>query len=1207
MSSSHPLSNGNMHSKSLRYRLLASLGLACAVSAVGLLIAYFSGAHMLRTSILSNLRQTASFVESMMVRDLAFLQYQTRKIAEQNALRVVLHLDLPAQASRILRKSMGSDGGFDHIWLLDAKGKIVTAIPENHSNPPPPIPTNSHTPAYMTYRGHLFVVNTALITDNETQVGTLITSAAFPPVDSVVEMSNPGQLGIAILGPEEVVAASTWLEGVVYPPISHQDNIIREISLKIDQKTATYMAADIQLPQSVNSHQFTCILLSSLEAARKPFQFFLTIFAIIMGFFILAMLVFARYVNASMVEPVLKLADMANQIRSKRAVPEDTIEINADASTEIRLLYTSFFDMVKFQQETLAQSRMAEKRYRSLFENAFEGIFQTSLKGGYTEVNPAMARIFGYETTTDLLDGATDIPAHIFANPNDRQRIIDKLTAQGTVTDVHVQMKHKSGEILWISVSARAILDDNGEHYAIGGYLIDITERIKRSEAEQKRQVAEAANEAKSTFLANMSHEIRTPMNAITGMIYLLKQTTFTPAQQGYIEKIEISANSLLGIINDILDFSKIEAGKLKLEHIDFDLTAVIDNVTTLVEMKAAEKHLDFIVSYENPVTVKLVGDPLRLGQILTNLVNNAVKFTEKGEVGIYIQKLENSFFRFEVKDTGIGMTPEQKARLFQSFSQADLSTTRKYGGTGLGLTISKRLVEMMDGKIWVESQFGKGTSFIFEIRLGEQSSQTEGIAPFSNKKILIVDDSATWRAILQRMIHQFGIKAEVMSNGQKAIAKICRDHENYDLILMDWHMPDLNGLDTAKTINACCQGHQPATIIMVSAYHKETVMSEATEKEIRAFLTKPINPSSLYNLLLEIFSGVGFKNKYQKDVDSVKLKNELTSLSGSTILLVEDNPINREIICGMLEHSGIVIDEACDGQMAVNLHQQSKDKYELILMDIQMPVMDGYEAISLIREKDSDVPIIALTANAMATDVERALEIGANEHIAKPINVDSLFLNLLKYIPKKCRARDLEAENHSEEPLPKFRTLDVRAGLRHMMGDRVLYAKVLRNFVSEYENIPATLYTLLDTDKEEAERIAHTLKGLSANIGAHTLHKIAEQFNETLDDLLLQPLEHELKKILAEIKSSPIYKDQDSYINKKTISTEARDKLLADLTAAIEKRRPQKINPVLEVLDDARLNPEDRNLIEMLKALIEKYQFKEALEVIKKQKTHNE
>ena len=242
-------------------------------------------------------------------------------------------------------------------------------------------------------------------------------------------------------------------------------------------------------------------------------------------------------------------------------------------------------------------------------------------------------------------------------------------------------MKHKSGEILWISVSVKATFDDQGELTGVGGYLIDITEQIKRTEADRQRQAAEAASKAKSSFLANMSHEIRTPMNAITGMIYLLKQTTFTPVQKGYIEKIEMSTNSLLGIINDILDFSKIEAGKLTLEHIDFDLTSVIDGVSTLVEMKAAEKNLDFIVSYDNSASMNLHGDPLRLGQILTNLVNNAVKFTEKGEVGIYIKKVGKDRFKFEVRDTGIGMTPEQCKKLFHSFSQADVSTTRKYGG----------------------------------------------------------------------------------------------------------------------------------------------------------------------------------------------------------------------------------------------------------------------------------------------------------------------------------------------------------------------------------------------------------------------------------------------------------------------------------------------------------------------------------------------
>ena len=346
----------------------------------------------------------------------------------------------------------------------------------------------------------------------------------------------------------------------------------------------------------------------------------------------------------------------------------------------------------------------------------------------------------------------------------------------------------------------------------------------------------------------------------------------------------------------------------------------------------------------------------------------------------------------------------------------------------------------------------------------------------------------------------------------------------------------------------------------------------------------------------------MGFKDNYRKTVDSAKLKNELTSLSGSTILLVEDNAINREIIFGMLEHSGIIIDEAWDGQMAVDLFSKSKDKYELILMDIQMPVMDGYEAIKRIREKDREIPIIALTANAMATDVEKAMQTGANQHIAKPIDVDQLFTTLLKYIAKKCKAVDLSSRNGSEEPLPEFINIDVQAGLRHMMGDQALYAKVLKNFVSEFEGITAELQALLKSDKKEAERIVHTIKGLSANIGARTLHKIAENLDETLDELLLEPFDHELKKVMAEIKSSPLYKDANGYINKKTISAQAREELLKNLTAAIEKRRPQKIKPVLEELDDALLGPKDRSMIETVKALVEKYQFKEALEVIKEQ-----
>ena len=504
-----------------------------------------------------------------------------------------------------------------------------------------------------------------------------------------------------------------------------------------------------------------------------------------------------------------------------------------------------------------------------------------------------------------------------------------------------------------------------------------------------------------------------------------------------------------------------------------------------------------------------------------------------------------------------------------------------------------------MGGQIHVESRFGEGTAFIFDVTLQEQQDQVKTLKQFSNKKALIVDDSSSWRGILKDMLEPYGIKTTLVSSGQQAVAKIVRDGQKYDLILMDWLMPDLNGLETAKIINECSDTHQPATIIMVSAYHQETVMNAAREREIRAFLSKPVNPSHLCNLFMEIFSNKGYQGEYSHDIDTEKLKNQLTTLHGSHILLVEDNAINREIICGMLKHSGIIVDEAPDGRICVDMYHKFPDQYELILMDIQMPGMDGYEATTRIRQVDKEIPIIALTANAMATDVEKAIEHGASEHIAKPVDVNKLFSALLKYITPKQAFRQIEIDARKNDGLPEFKILDVQSGLRHMVGDMALYTKVLKNFVSEFQDVGKKLRALMNTDKDEAKRIAHTVKGLSANIGAHTLHKIAVKLDSTMDELFLQPFEQELARVLGDIKNSGILDEGQGQVQQTCITAERLNQLLKQLESAIEKRRPQRITPLMEELDGARLNDKDRQMIDLLKAMVEKYQFKDALDLL--------
>ena len=700
------------------------------------------------------------------------------------------------------------------------------------------------------------------------------------------------------------------------------------------------------------------------------------------------------------------------------------------------------------------------------------------------------------------------------------------------------------------------------------------------------KKKAEEATMTKSTFLANMSHEIRTPMNAITGMIYLIKQTRLDPTQLNYVHKIENSANSLLGLINDILDFSKIEAGKLAIEEIDFDLHTVIDNVTTLVELKANEKGLEFVVSYDQGMNMNLHGDPLRLGQVLTNLANNAVKFTQTGEVGIYITRLEQERYRFKVQDTGIGMTPEQQSRLFQSFSQADAGTTRKYGGTGLGLAISKQLVELMGGRIWVESVPGQGSTFTFEVTLGEQESKAKTLRQFPDKKVLIVDDTPSWQEILTRLLQGFNIRVATADSGEEAIAMLCRQKLDFDLVLMDWKMPGLDGIETTKKIREQCQT-LPPTIIMVSAYRQESLLNAAKEQGIEIFLQKPVNPSLLYTVIMEAF-GEKIKREYHKTVQRSSLKNALTTLSGSTILLAEDNSMNREIIHGMLAHSGILIVDAVNGKEVVEMVDAEPDRYELILMDIQMPEMDGYEAAGLIRKKNSTLPIIALTANALVSDIAKTKAAGMQEHLNKPIDVEKLFATLLKYISKKCEAKavpgEVELEEGSGDVLPDMIHVDTRAGLSRVMGDATLYEKLLSDFAKKYSTLK------ISPQNEDFKRLIHTIKGLSASIGAEKLSEISKTLEDDPNVENLTAFQEQLNLVCDEIVRT--VKFEEDLTIEDPLSTEREAELLQELKSALQSRRKKIYAPLLEELTGHQ----------ELKALVKRYKFKEAVEILEKE-----
>ncbi|MHC1764461.1 MAG: PAS domain S-box protein [Verrucomicrobiia bacterium] len=623
---------------------------------------------------------------------------------------------------------------------------------------------------------------------------------------------------------------------------------------------------------------------------------------------------------------------------------------------------------------------------------------------------------------------------------------------------------------------------------------------------------AEEATQMKSMFLANMSHEIRTPMNAIIGLSHLALRTPLNSKQRDYLSKIHNAGTSLLAIINDILDFSKIEAGKLDIETTDLQLDQVIGSVTTITAQKAHDKGLEFLVDISSAIPESLRGDPLRLGQILINLVNNAIKFTEQGEIRLKIELQgktgEKVQLKFSVRDTGIGMTKEQGGRLFQAFSQADMSTTRKHGGTGLGLTICRRLVELMGGQIWLESEPGVGSTFAFTIWLGlGQATGAGQIFPsqFQTLRALVVDDNAAAREILVESLGSLAEHVDAVSSGHEALAAIKeRDTDApYDVIFMDWRMPGMDGLQTARLIkNDPALSKQPA-IIIVTAFGREEVREEAEKLDVDGFLVKPVTKSMLVDSLVHVFA----RTTGEAVVTSSGTKEDNTRLQGLRILLTEDNEINQQIAVELLEGVGATIAVANNGREAVDKLCQGPitPPFDLVLMDLQMPEMDGYQATTKIRgdSRFASLPIIAMTAHATIEERQRCLAVGMNDHVSKPIDPALLFDTLSRFyrpataplpvVPAGSGEIRAAAPSKPAEELPAVEGLDTKDGLGRVAGNGKLYLKLLRQFVEQQGRAPAQIDEALAAgDTALAERLAHTVKGVAGSLGAPAVQRAA-------------------------------------------------------------------------------------------------------------------
>ncbi len=639
--------------------------------------------------------------------------------------------------------------------------------------------------------------------------------------------------------------------------------------------------------------------------------------------------------------------------------------------------------------------------------------------------------------------------------------------------------------------------------------------KLKTLELERARREAEELTRMKSEFLANMSHEIRTPMNAILGMAQLAMKTDLDARQQNYVEKIMRAGKHLLGLINDILDFSKIEAGKLLVEHIDFELAQVLPNIGELIQQKAQEKNLKLNFTIDERVPEVLVGDPLRLGQILVNYANNAVKFTERGEISIIVQVAEESddevLLYCAVRDTGIGLSETQRATLFESFRQADTSTTRRYGGTGLGLAICRDLAELMGGDVGVESQLGKGSTFWFTARLGKSTLRPRVFRPGRNvkgKRVLVIDDNDTIRMSLVDMLQSMSFRVEQGASGREAIdlvGQASKLGDPFDVVSIDWQMPELDGFETIERIQSLDLPSPPAYLLL-TAHNREEVMQEALSLGVVDVLTKPVDQSMLFDAVVSVISR-RFAAEGDKRGDGDSAAKRKAPLRDTRLLLVEDNDLNQDVAVGLLEASGAQVDVAENGQIAVDLLRAAPDgTYAAVFMDMQMPVMDGITATELIRQSPrfASLPIIAMTANAMDQDRERCLQAGMNEHIAKPIEEDALWKTLARVL-NKAEVGLLMSLPHlpvESSAVPTIHGVDSTAGLRRTRGDVNIYKTLLRRFADGQRDVPVTVAQSLRVgDRDTARREAHTLKGLSATVGAGEVARVAAKLERAITD----------------------------------------------------------------------------------------------------------
>lgn len=806
---------------------------------------------------------------------------------------------------------------------------------------------------------------------------------------------------------------------------------------------------------------------------------------------------------------IIGAAKIARDISEEKAVKQQLLDLNENLEALVRERTSALSEALMLQQAILSHAGYA--------------IIATGTDGTISLFNHAAERLLGY-SAEEMVGKQTPQIFH------DGQEVVDRAAAlsvelgepvesgfEAFVAKARIGMTdenewtyiRKDGQRVPVRLNVSALKSPDGAITGFLGIAIDLTEsKNYQTQLLAAKSQAEAANQAKGEFLANTSHEIRTPVNAILGMLQLLENMELTDRQFDYVEKAKTAARALLDIINDVLDFSKIESGKLNIQEESFEIDQLLREVAVILGVSAGNKHVEVLFDIDPALPRRVRGDMLRIKQVLINLMGNALKFTAEGEVALSIwlehEDKRELILGFSVRDTGIGMTGQQQKNLFKAFTQAESGTTRRYGGTGLGLVISKQLIEMMGGELSVQSEKGKGSTFLFNLKLHSVADQQAGqpehlpsLAEFKAKKILVVDDNQNARTAIGSMLRSLGWQADLVPDGHEALS-LAADDNAYGVVFIDWQMPVQDGWSTAQQLRQLAQTKKTKLVMMVTV-HSQQLLAERMQLEpgvVDGFLLKPATPSELMDTLADVLMSSAIPQG-----PFLHKANRGSPLSGMKLLVVDDNATNQEIARELLMGAGADVDVAANGVEAVSALRDRSAAYHAVLMDIQMPKMDGYTATRKIRSELGlkDLPIIAMTANVMAEDRQACFAAGMNEHVGKPFD----FEKLVEVLQRVTDWQSIAAAPVEAKTLPDAAEGFVFAeALRRLNNNRSLMITQLRTFVREHGNDLATAREHLQSgERDAAIRLLHSLKGLAGTLGAQLLARNLAEVEKGLRD----------------------------------------------------------------------------------------------------------